>query len=100
MSNSDTSSSRTAALAREAPVARAAHSEGKGGGTLTATTIALPSLMSVAELGTYLGVASQTLYNWRSARQGPRGIRVGGRVRYRRSAVEAWLEQQEDGSNG
>jgi len=36
------------------------------------------------------------LYGWRYKGEGPRGYRVGRFVRYRRSAVEAWLEKQLD----
>lgn len=48
-------------------------------------------LLSPAELADVLGISVHTLYNWRVRGEGPPGFRVGGRVRYRRSAVEAWL---------
>lgn len=50
-------------------------------------------LEAVAE---YLGVAVQTLYAWRKHGRGPRGYRVGGRVQFRLSEVNAWLEQQRE----
>jgi excisionase family DNA binding protein len=43
-----------------------------------------------------LGIAVHTLYRWRHKGDGPVGYRVGRHVRYRREAVEAWLEQQAD----
>ena len=43
-----------------------------------------------------LGVPVHTLYRWRHNGDGPAGYRVGRHVRYRREAVEAWLEQQAD----
>jgi excisionase family DNA binding protein len=53
-------------------------------------------LMTIAELSTMLGVPIETLYGWRHRGEGPRGYRVGRHVRYRRSSVEAWLEEQAD----
>lgn len=44
------------------------------------------------------GIDYQTLANWRWKRIGPRWIKTSpgrsGRVRYRRSHIEAWLDQQ------
>jgi excisionase family DNA binding protein len=53
-------------------------------------------LMTIAELSAMLGVPIGTLYGWRHRGEGPRGYRVGRHVRYRRSNVEAWLEDQAD----
>jgi excisionase family DNA binding protein len=53
----------------------------------------LMSLMDVSEM---LGIPVHTLYRWRYKGDGPVGYRVGRHVRYRREAVEAWLEQQAD----
>jgi excisionase family DNA binding protein len=53
-------------------------------------------LMTIADLSTMLGVPVDTLYGWRHRGEGPRGYRVGRHVRYRRSSVEAWLEDQAD----
>jgi excisionase family DNA binding protein len=41
-----------------------------------------------------LGIPVHAWYRWRHNGDGPAGYRVGRRVRYRREAVEAWLEQQ------
>lgn len=43
-----------------------------------------------------VGHPVHTLYRWRHNGDGPAGYRVGRHVRYRREAVEAWLEQQAD----
>jgi predicted DNA-binding transcriptional regulator AlpA len=40
----------------------------------------------------FLKVPEGTLANWRYLGKGPRFVKVGRRVRYRRSDVEAWLE--------
>ncbi len=51
-------------------------------------------LLGPAEVSDYLGVPVTTLYQWRSHRTGPPAIRVGRHLRYRRSALERWLDQQ------
>ena len=53
-------------------------------------------LMTIADLSMMLGVPIDTLYGWRHRGQGPGGYRVGHHVRFRRSSVEAWLEDQAD----
>jgi excisionase family DNA binding protein len=53
-------------------------------------------LMTVEELGEYLGVPVGTLYQWRVKGYGPRGARVGRFVRFRRVDVEAWVLAQRD----
>lgn len=41
------------------------------------------------------GVPVRTLKRWRTERTGPVAMHLGRRVVYRRSAVEAWLEQKD-----
>lgn len=53
-------------------------------------------LMSAPEIAEYLGVPLATIYQWRSRQSGPRGIKVGKHVRYRRADVEAWLDRHYD----
>ena len=53
-------------------------------------------LMSLADLTVMLDIPVHTLYRWRHRGDGPGGYRVGRHVRYRREAVEAWLEQRAD----
>lgn len=53
-------------------------------------------LWTTEMLADHLRVPVATIYNWRWAGKGPRAIRVGRHLRYRRSDVEAWLEQQAD----
>jgi excisionase family DNA binding protein len=53
-------------------------------------------LMTIADLSMMLGVPIYTFYRWRHRGEGPTGYRVGRHVRYRRSSVEAWLEDQAD----
>lgn len=53
-------------------------------------------LMSVVELSEMLGIPVETLYGWRHRGEGPAGYRVGRHIRYRRTTVEAWLEDRLD----
>ena len=53
-------------------------------------------LMSAAEVAEFLGINVNTFYQHRWRGEGPSGYRVGGRIRYRRAEVEAWLEKQAD----
>jgi excisionase family DNA binding protein len=53
-------------------------------------------LMTLAELSEMLGISVNTLYGWRCRGEGPPGYRIGRHIRYRRAAVEAWLEEQTD----
>lgn len=38
-----------------------------------------------------LGIHPFTLKRWRMRGYGPQGVKVGGRLRYRRSDIETWL---------
>jgi excisionase family DNA binding protein len=53
-------------------------------------------LMTLAELSEMLGIPVNTLYGWRCRGEGPPGYRIGRHIRYRRAAVEAWIETQTD----
>lgn len=39
-------------------------------------------------------VSAGTIANWRTNKKGPEFVRIGGLVRYRPEAVQAWLEAQ------
>lgn len=54
------------------------------------------ALLSPDDLAALLQVPVKTVYNWRSEGKGPKGIRVGKYVRFRRADVEAWLDQLSD----
>jgi len=53
-------------------------------------------LMTLLEVSEMLGIPINTLYRWRVRGEGPTGYRVGRHVRYRRAAVDAWLETHID----
>lgn len=52
--------------------------------------------MTTDELSEFLRIPRATLYRWRQDGSGPKAVRVGKHLRYRRSAVEAWLNRQAD----
>jgi excisionase family DNA binding protein len=56
-------------------------------------TVMTDPLLSPAQLSAYAGVPLATIYQMNSRGTGPRRIRVGKHVRYRKSDVDAWLEQ-------
>ena len=60
------------------------------------TLEARDKLMSLTDVSEMLGIPVHTLHSWRYKGDGPVGYRVGPHVRYRREAVEAWLEQHVD----
>jgi predicted DNA-binding transcriptional regulator AlpA len=41
-----------------------------------------------------INVPEKTLRHWRSLGKGPRGVRIGRRVMFRVSDIDAWLDQQ------
>ena len=51
-------------------------------------------LLGPPQLADYLGVSLATIYQWNHKGSGPRRIRVGRHVRYRRRDVDAWLDAQ------
>lgn len=52
-------------------------------------------LITSKELADLLRVSIWTVYHWRMRGEGPAGVRVGHRVRYRVRDVYAWLDQRE-----
>jgi predicted DNA-binding transcriptional regulator AlpA len=51
-------------------------------------------LLNATEAAAFLTMGVQTLADWRSAGVGPRYIKVGRNVRYRRSDLLQWLEMR------
>ncbi len=52
-------------------------------------------LLTGDQLADYLSVTPETLAGWRRSGEGPPCLLVGGGIRYRESAVEAWLATRE-----
>lgn len=59
----------------------------------------MDSLLSIEELAEILQVPKKTIYAWRTKGLGPRALRVGKFLRFRRSDVNAWLDQQAEKAN-
>lgn len=53
-------------------------------------------LLTVDELAVYLSVPKQSIYILRHRRKAPPAIKFGGLVRFRKSAVDAWLRDHEE----
>lgn len=51
-------------------------------------------LIGPEDLAEYLGIPLPTVYAMNSRGTGPRRIRVGKHVRYRKTDVDAWLESR------
>ena len=52
-------------------------------------------LMLAPEVALRWRISVETLRFWRSTNQGPPSFKVGRRIFYRRSEVEAWFARQE-----
>ena len=50
-------------------------------------------LLTEAEVAELLRVSERTVRRWRAEGTGPPAVRVGKAVRYRRRAVDEWLER-------
>ena len=52
-------------------------------------------ILSLPQVSQMTGLAKQSLYALRSRGEGPPSFLIQGRIRYRKSAVEAWIAEQE-----
>lgn len=57
----------------------------------------MSEMLTVEELSEFLKVPVATIYRWNYLGEGPRKIRVGRHVRFRRSDVEVWLDSHTAG---
>lgn len=65
-----------------------------------APPLALPQLLDVPELSTYLGVPVSTIYDWRTRGLGPRAYRFGKHLKFSVADVAEWIESQRDSAPG
>jgi predicted DNA-binding transcriptional regulator AlpA len=49
-------------------------------------------MLNKEDLATFLAMSTKVLSNWRWRGSGPRWVKVGRLVRYRREDVLAWIE--------
>lgn len=64
------------------------------GPTALGGLVLVPATMTISQAAAYIGIAKSTLYTWRTRRPGfgPRAVKAGGALRYRRSDLEAWID--------
>ena len=65
--------------------------------TATATSKGMPGadrLLDVSEVAAALGISKSSVYSMRYVGEAPPAIKLGNRLRWRRSDVEAWLAAQ------
>ncbi len=55
----------------------------------------IDEMLTPAETARILGVKRQTLSAWRLYGRGPRFVRVGRLIRYRRETIEKWIAGNE-----
>jgi excisionase family DNA binding protein len=68
--------------------------EGSIGGKVVSLDPLIENLVTVEELAGALGIAPKTVRNWVALRQIP-FLRIGGKTKFRRRSIEAWLERKE-----
>jgi excisionase family DNA binding protein len=51
------------------------------------------AMLTIDEAAAYLAIPKSTLYTWRTRRAGfgPRAVKLGGCLRYRRVDLDAWI---------
>jgi predicted DNA-binding transcriptional regulator AlpA len=60
-----------------------------------ASHVSETAFLNLPKAAEYLGISPNTLYVWRHRRQGPPSFRMGRRVMYRITALDAWVRAQE-----
>ena len=52
-------------------------------------------ILAIDQAAAYLSIPKATLYTWRTRRAGfgPRAVKIGGCLRYRRSDLDAWVAE-------
>jgi excisionase family DNA binding protein len=54
----------------------------------------MPQLLTIDEAAAYLRQPVKTLRNWRSEGRGPASMKLGRRVLYDKTDLDAWVEQR------
>lgn len=68
--------------------------------TKSTTASGLEPLLTIGELAEYLDVPIATIYDWRVDGKGPCAVRIGRRVKFTISDVNAWIARQRETSPG
>jgi predicted DNA-binding transcriptional regulator AlpA len=61
----------------------------------TINTDELGGILTIDQAAAYLSIPKATLYTWRTRRPGfgPRGVKLGGCLRYRRADLDDWVAE-------
>jgi excisionase family DNA binding protein len=62
--------------------------------------VKVEALWTAEQVAEYLSVPLGTLYQWSHRRQGPKVMRVGRYLRYRKVDVDRWLRSRERSETG
>ena len=59
-------------------------------------------ILTMDQAAAYLSIPKATLYTWRTRRAGfgPRAVKLGGCLRYRRSDLDAWVAEHLESFDG
>jgi excisionase family DNA binding protein len=68
--------------------------------TNTTAASRLEPLLSIEELAEYLDVPVATIYDWRVDGKGPCAVRIGRRVKFSISDINAWIAIQREQTPG
>lgn len=61
---------------------------------MTQPSTSTESLLTPEQVSELLGIPVGTLYGWRHKGNGPRAIKIGRHLRYRRSDVDGWIDSR------
>ena len=58
-------------------------------------TSAESTILTIDQAAAYLAIPKTTLYTWRTRRAGfgPRALKLGGCLRYRRADLDSWVDE-------
>lgn len=55
----------------------------------------MPEMLTPAEAAEYVRYPAETLRRWRRLGTGPKFIKAGNHIRYRKVSLDRWLEERE-----
>jgi len=68
----------------------------------TVDTNQVSMILTIDEAAAYLAIPKATIYTWRTRRVGfgPRAVKMGGCLRYRRADLDAWIVEHLEPAEG
>jgi predicted DNA-binding transcriptional regulator AlpA len=55
------------------------------------SSVGNPEIMNEHQVADYIGMSVASVRRWRTIRNGPKFLKIGSAVRYKREEVEGWL---------